>query len=448
MSAPRFLVLVVLFVLSLWALPLHATTIEEVTSPGGIKAWLVEDHQLPLIALKFAFKGGVEEDPVDKQGLSTLTMGLLTQGAGAYDSATFQQQVADHSIQIGFAAQRDALEGSLKMLREERSTAFDLLHLALTKPRFDPEPIERLRAHQLTQMRFEIGDPEWQARFTMLSDIFAGHPYSERRFGTAKTLASLTVNDIRTFATQHFARDNLVVAVAGDITPDELKAVLDQVFGDLPAHATLRTIPEVVWPKDTKTILVPRDGTQTELLFTQPGPKRLDPDWYATTIANYIVGGGGFSSRLMNEVRDKNGLTYGIDTDLAPMEHAAMVVGSAATDNDKTGKAWQIALETMRTFFAEGAKPEEIAAAKDYLTGSLPLLLTSTDAIAGVLLDMQMRGLGRDYLDRRDGLIRGVTADDVMQATKRWFDPSKWTLVMVGKPEGLTPTVTEAPAGE
>jgi zinc protease len=447
-SGHRLSCLVVFLTLSLCGFSARATTVEEVTSVSGIRAWLVEDHHLPLIALQFAFKGGVEQDPVAKQGLATLTMSLLTQGAGDYDSAAFQQQLADHSVMMNFEAARDTLGGSMKILREERAAGFDLLHLALAKPRFDASDIARARARQLTEMRFGLGDPEWQARYALLNHIFAGHPYSERRFGTAKTLAGLTVDDIRAFAVQHFARDNLVVAVAGDITPEELKAALDQIFGDLPAKAALAPIPEVVWPKDTPVILVPREGTQTELLFAMPGPQRLDPDWYAADIANYILGGGGFSSRLMNEVRDKNGLTYGIGTDLAPMDRAAMIAGDAATDNDKTGKAWQIALDTMRGFYANGATAEEITAAKDYLTGSLPLMLTSTDAIAGVLLDMQLHGLGRDYLDRRDQLIRGVTVEDVMRVVKRWFDPKLLTLVMVGKPQGIVPTVTEAPVGE
>ena len=158
---------------------------------------------------------------------------------------------------------------------------------------------------------------------------------------------------------------------------------------------------------------MPREGTQTALLFAMPGPKRDDPDWYATEIANYILGGGGFSSRLMQEVRDKNGLTYGIDTGIAPMEHASMIVGNAATDNPKTGKAWDITLDVWRHFFRDGATQEEIKAAQDYLTGSLPLTMTSTDSIAEVLAGMQLEHLGRDYLDRRDDLIRGVSADDV-----------------------------------
>src|SRR5262249_13592790 len=145
-----------------WCVPAHATDIEEVTSKAGIKAWLVEDHKLPLIALHFAFRGGVEQDPPQKQGVATLTMSLLDGGAAQYDAAAFQQQLADHSILMRFEAGRDELAGNIKALREERQTAFDLLHLALTKPRFDTAEIERARDRQLTRLRFQMGDPDWQ----------------------------------------------------------------------------------------------------------------------------------------------------------------------------------------------------------------------------------------------------------------------------------------------
>ncbi len=444
----KFLSALFLICLPLLSMPAHATNIQEVTSSKGITAWLVEDHKLPLIAMNFAFRGGVEQDPADKQGLATLTMSLLSQGAGSYDAAAFQQQLADHSIAMRFSAGRDALEGNIKTLREERQTAFDLLHVALTKPHFDTVEIDRARGRQFTRMRFQLGDPDWQARYAMLSHIFAGHPYDQRGQGSSKTLASLTADDIKGFAAAHLARSNLVVAVAGDISPGELKTALDQVFGDLPANAKLMPLPDVTWPKDVASIMVPRDGTQTSLLFAEPAPKRLDADYYAAEIADYILGGGGFSSRLMQEVRDKHGLTYGIDTGIAPMEHASMLIGSAATENPKTGKAWNITLGVWRDFFQKGVTSDEISGAKDYLTGSLPLTMTSTDAIAATLVSMQVEHLGRDYLDKRDGIIRSVSADDVGRTIHNWFDPAKLTLVMVGKPAGIKPTVTQPQAKE
>lgn len=428
-----------------FALPAQAMNIQEVTSRGGIKAWLVQDDKLPLIAMQFAFRGGVEQDPADKQGLATLTMNLLTEGAGPYDADTFQEELAGHSINMGFEASRDALLGSVKTLRADKDKAFDLLHMALTKPHFEASAIERLRAQQLVGIKSQFGSPDWQARYALFRQIFGNHPYSQRRLGNLETLQHLTRNDIQSFAAHHLARNNLIIAVAGDISPNELAPLLDSVFGDLPKTDQQTSISDFIFPQEPATVLVPREGTQTALLFAMPGPKRDDPDWYAADIANYILGGGGFSSRLMQDVRDKNGLTYGISTSLSAMDYGGVIVGDAATDNNKTQKAWSIASDTIRNFYDNGATEKEVSAAKDYLTGALPLTMTSTDRIAGALVSMQLEHLSRDYMDRYNDLIRNVTSDDINRVIKRWFNPDHLTLVMVGKPDGMTASQTQEP---
>ena len=430
--------LILVLCLMFAAFPAHAARVQQVTSPGGIKAWLVEDHKLPLVAVHFAFRGGVEQDPAAKQGLANLSMNLLTEGAGTYDSAMFQQKLSDHSIALAFGAERDNLEGSLKALSADRQEAFDLLGLALTQPRIDDADFQRLRGEQLTQLRAQFGDPGWQARYALFRKIFGDHPYVRRHLGSVKTLSSLTPADVKNFIAAHLARDNLVVSIAGDMTAAQASDMLDKVFGSLPRHAHLAPVADFVFPPDSATLLIPRDGTQTELLFAMPGPKQDSPDWHAAEIANYILGGGGFSSRLMQDVRDKKGLTYGIDTGLAPADHGGMIVGQAATDNPKTKEAWDIALATMHHFYDDGVTEQEITAAKDYLTGSLPLALTSTDRIAGILTQLQLEHRPSDYLDRRNAEIRKVTPDEVQAAIRKWFNPDRLILSMVGKPDGVT----------
>ena len=429
--------------LLLWTCPVQATVVQDVVSAKGVHAWLVQDDKLPLISMSFAFRGGVEQDPVDKQGLADLTCELMTEGAGSYDAAAFQQQLADHSIAMDFSAGRDQIIGSVKMLRSEADVGFDLLHLVLTQPRFDPKEIENKRDRQLMALRMQLGSPEWQARYGLFQKIFAHHPYGQRHYGSIQTLEAITPVDIKTFAADHIARDNLEIVVAGAISASELRVVLDDVFSDLPRHAKLSPIADVVWPSSTTVTLIPREGTQTELLFAMPGPKRDDPDWYSVEIADYILGSGGFSSRLMQDVRDKKGLTYGINTGVSPMDHGGVIVGEAAVDNSKAKQAWDTILETIHHFYDDGVTDKEIAAAKDYLTGSLPLTMTSTDHITAVLLNIQLQDLGRDYLDRRNDIIRKVTAEDVDRAIHRWFDPDRLSLSMVGQPEGIPPTNTQ-----
>jgi zinc protease len=424
----------------------HAVNIQVVTAKkSGIKAWLVEDHALPIVALHFAFQGGSEQDPVNKQGLATLTINALTEGAGPYTAVAFQQQLADHSITIGMNAERDVIDGEIKCLSEDKQSAFELLNLALTKPHFEAKDVERLRAQQLAEMRQQYGDPNWQARYALLSHLFANHPYGQRHLGSAQSLQAITRDDIKLFAIQHMAKDNVTVAVAGDITPAELSTALDKVFADLPEHAKLSSIPDVSEMSDAPTILVKRAGTQTELLFALDGPKRDDPDWYAADIANYILGSGGFSSRLMQDVRDKKGLTYGVGTELAPSQHAGLILGQAAVDNPKVAEALDTIRDTMRRFHDDGPTTREVTAAKDYLTGSQPLALTSTDKIAAMLVMMQREKLGRDYLDRYSEIIRGVSNADISRVIERWFNPDKIALVMVGQPEGVAVTQTRDP---
>ena len=425
-----------------YVVPAHATHIQEVTSRGGIKAWLVEDHKLPLIAMHFAFRGGVEQDPVAKQGLATLSMQMMTEGAGPYDASAFQQRLSDHSIQMKMVAGRDALTGMVKTLSADRQEAFDLLALALTQPRLDAKDFARSRDEQLTAVRSQFASPDWQARYGLFQKIFGSHPYGMRRLGTTKTLASLTRDDVKNFIATHIAKDNLLVSVAGDIKPSDLAKILDQTFGALPRKAQLTPVTDLKWPQDTAVILTPREGTQTELLFAFPGPKEDEPQWHAIEIANYILGGGGFSSRLMQDVRDKKGLTYGINMALTPAMHGGVIIGESATDNPKTKEAWDIVQETMRNFYENGVTEKEINAAKDYLTGSMPLSLTSTDRIAEIMVEMQLNHRHIDYLDTRNDRVRKVTADEVEDAIRRWFNPDFLTLSMVGKPEGMVPTQT------
>ncbi len=417
---------------------LAAPDVQEVDGGSArVKAWLVEDHKLPILSLHFAFQGGSEQDPVDKQGLAALTVAALTEGAGDLSASAFQQQLADHSITLSFYAGRDEISGTLKCLSADKAKAFELLRLALTKPRFERAEVERLRAKHMGRVRNLFADPEWQARYAALSYLYEGHPYSQRQLGTLQTLASLTPEDMRDFADDHFARETLTVGAAGDIRPGELAEALDDVFGDLPLRAKLAPVDDAP-EKNATSVLVRREGTQTNVLLFMPGPKRNDADYYAAEIANYILGGGGFSSRLMQDMRDKKGLTYGVSTFLAPSQHAGLIMGHAAVGNQKAAEALALIRSVMRGFYEDKPSAKEIEAAKDYLTGSTPLALTSTHKIADILVTMQREDLGRDYLTRYPKIIRAVTSSDVHRVIDRWFNPDKMTLAMAGKPVGVS----------
>lgn len=427
---------------------LAAPAVQEVVSPGGIKAWLMQSDRLPLISLQFAFRGGVEQDPTDRQGLAMLTAALLTQGAGPYDDRAFQEKLAENAISLDIGAGRDALTGSLKTLRKTKKEAFRLLALALTEPRFEKESFERLKNQQQTSIQFQLSDPDWQARYALFRLLFGEHPYGYRSLGTKETLATIQKEDVLSFARDHLAKNNLVVAVVGDITPRELSAALDEIFGNLPAKAAQRPIPPFVWPEKPLSVLVPRTGTQTNILLAAPMMKRQDPDWHAAQIANYILGGGGFVSRLMKEVREKNGLTYGIRTALGPMDKASLLIGEMAADNDKTAQALSLTKKVWHAFFEKGVTEEEVEAAKAYLTGSLPLALGSTGQVASILLSLQLDNQPRDYLTEREALLKAVSAKDVNRVIKCWFNPAHLWYAFAGNPEHIQADRTSNLIGE
>lgn len=420
----------------------HSMQVERVVSPGGIEAWLVRDTLVPVVALQFSFRGGTSSDPAGKEGLANLVATLLDEGAGDLDSQAFQTRVEDNAIGLSFAAGRDQFGGSLKTIAARQDIAFDLLAMALAKPRFDEDAVTRMRASVKARIRSNQSDPDWLASRTFNGIVFAGHPYALPGQGTLASVDAITVEDLRRYVRENFTRDRLLVAVTGDIEPAELATALDKVFSALPANGRALSVPPAQLQAQGETILLPWDGPQTVVQVADQGLKRDDADYYAATVLNYVLGGGGFSSRLMNEVREKRGLVYGISTGIASLEHGALMQLRAATSNDKVGEA----LGLIRTEWAKmrerGISAEELRDAQTYLTGSLPLSLSSTDRIAGLLLGLRQDNLPPDYLDRYVERINAVTREDVLRVAQRLLNPARLSVILVGQPQGVTPTRT------
>ncbi len=421
----------------LGAAPAGAVTVERVTSPNGIEAWLVQDHTNPIIAVEAAFRGGAATDPAGKAGLANMVSALLDEGAGPHDSQAFQGKLEDLAIGLSFDAGRDTFRGHLKTLTENRDTAFELFRLALTEPRFDKEPVERIRSQIQTILKRELQNPNTVAIREWNRVVFAGHPYASPVNGTPETVAKLTVADLKGWTRKHLARDALVIGVVGDITPEALGPLLDKTFGALPAKAAKVEVPYTTPKAPGRTIVIPRDNPQSVAMFGEGGIKRDDPDWYAAYVMNYILGGGGFSSRLTEEVREKRGLAYSVYSYLMPLDHAAVVMGGVATQNARLAESLNIIKDEWRRMREEGPTPQELDDAKTYLTGSFPLQLDSTVAIAGLLVAMQLDDLGIDYLDKRNGYMEAVSLKDVNRVAKRLLDPARLTTVVVGKPDGV-----------
>jgi zinc protease len=420
----------------------QAMNVEKVVSPGGIEAWLVRDKLVPVVSLQFSFRGGASSDPAGKEGLANLVASLLDEGAGDLDSQTFQGRLEDNAIGLSFSAGRDYFGGSLKTIAAKQDIAFDLLALALGKPRFDADAVTRMRASVKARIQANRSDPEWLASRTFNGIVFAGHPYAAPGQGTLASVDAVTVEDLRRYVRENFTRDRLLVAVTGDIEPQALAAALDRIFANLPATGRTLSVPEAALQARGQTVLLPWDGPQTVIQIADRGLKRDDPDYYAATVMNYVLGGGGFSSRLMNEVREKRGLVYGVSTGIAGLEHGALLQLRAATSNDKVGEALGLIRAEWRKMRDAPVSAEELRDAQTYLTGSLPLSLSSTDRIAGLLLGLRQDGLPPDYLDRYVERINAVTREDVQRVAQRLLDPEQLSVILVGRPQGVGPTRT------
>lgn len=420
--------------------------VKEVISRGGVRAWLVEDHTLPLITMSFAFEGGSALDPAGKEGRATLLASLLDEGAGELDSRAFQQAMAERSIAIGFSADEDTLSGQLRVLSREQVNAFALLRLALHSPRFDKDAIDRMRDALVAQRQYGLSDPNWVASQAFEQVALSTHPYGRPAGGTVASLGAITRDDLVAAVPQHLVKNRLRVAVVGDITPSALATALDQLFADLPVGAETISLPPLAVGGAGQTILVERDQPQTILLAGLPGIKREDPDWFAALTMNYVLGGD-FQSRLMSEIRIKRGLTYGISTALVPYKAGGVFYTMASASNEKVAELLTRLREEMNRLVKDGVTDTELSEAKTYLTGAFALRFNSSAGIANVLLEVQRLGLTPAYLDERAGLIDAVSSADVARLAERLVKPDELTTILVGRPDDVdsTSTVSIAP---
>lgn len=426
-----------LSLLTLAVLPANAMKIQKVTSKKGIDAWLVEDHSRPILSINFAFLGGAAQDPADKPGMATFVAGTLDEGAGDLNSEAFQKRLEDLAAKISFSASYDNLTGSFQTLSQNRDESLKLLKLAVTSPLFAHDDVERIREQLIANLRVAEKDPEKVASLEWFKLAFGSHPYGRPTTGTLESVAAITADDLRAYVKHYFARDNLKVAVVGDIDAASLAAVLDQVFGDLPEKSECKPVPEVTWQPGLKQKVVQMPNPQSVAVFGFQGLKRKDPDFIPGYILNYVVGGGGFASKLMQEVREKRGLAYSVYTYLYPLDHAGIFAGGVATENKGVGKSLDLIKSELERVAQEGLTDRELRAAKDYLIGSFALRFDTSSKIAAQLLAIQLEDLGIDYIDRRNGEIEAITSADIKRVAKRLLEPKNLIVTVAGEPEGI-----------
>lgn len=425
------------------AAPAQAMTIEPIVSPSGIKAWLVREQATPLVALNFAFHGGSSQDSDDKSGAANLAASLLDEGAGDLDSKTYHEKLESSAIELRFQIGRDNLFGSLRALNDYRDEAFDLLGLALSKPRFDADAVERVRTQVLAGLRREQTSPNSLASRSWWRTAFPGHPYGRETSGSLETVPRIGADDLRDYVRRVFAKNDLTISIVGDIDAQAAGRLIDRAFASLPAKNDLKPVAQTIPQGLGRRIVTQIDVPQAVVTFGGNGIERNDPDFMAAYIVNHVLGGGSFSSRLYREVREKRGLAYGVSDSLVWFKSAAVVLGGTATRADRTADALAIIEKETKRMAEEGPTPQELVEAKSYLKGAYALSLDSSSKIAAQLTQIQLDKLGIDYIQKRDGLIDKVTIEDAKRVAKRLFGGGMLVTV-AGKPKGLA---SSEPAG-
>jgi zinc protease len=430
-------VLVLALVLT-FSRPAHAMKIEVVKSPGGIQAWLVEAHENPLLALKFSFEGGNSQDPEGKDGVANFVSAMLDEGAGDIQASDFQEQMESLAMRMRYEDSRDAFYGNFETLTQNRDESAKLLKLALTKPRFDQDAVERIRGQLLANLVYADRDPEKVAAKEWFAVAFAGHSYSRPSQGTEATVNAITRDDLEAYRKRIFARSNLKVVAVGDITPEQLGKLLDDVFGDLPEKASLAPVPLTKPAAGGKEKWISMDVPQSVAVFGLPAMPRKDPDFMAAFVLNQLIGGGGFASRLMEEVREKRGLAYSVYSYIQPFRHTSILTGGVATRADAIQQSLDVIRKELKHVADEGPTPTEFENAKKYLIGSYALRFDTNSKIASQLLGLLEDDFGPEYIDNRNKMIEAITLDDAKRVAKRLLDTDNLIVTIVGQPATAT----------
>ena len=413
----------------------NALNIENVTSKKGITGWLVEDNTVPVVSIQFSIGGGTTQDPEGKEGLANLMTGLFDEGAGDLDSQAFQSRLDELGAEMAFSVTRDRMRGNMKMLAEKRDEALNLLALAVQKPRFDDEAIDRIREQLVAELKASEKDPKTIAQNRLLTLIYGKHPYARRGEGTPETLATINRDDLVKAHHAMFARDNIHIGIVGPVSANEAATIIDKIFGALPEKAELKKIDEAKLNLGGMAN-VNYDLPQTSLMLVYPGVKRNDPDFFAAYLMNYVLGGPGLTSRLFSEVREKRGLAYTVGSSLMLYDHSATLAVSTGTRSSEAQKSLSTIRSEVKKMADEGVSEQELDEAKSYVIGSYAVQnMGSSSDIAATLVSLQDENLPIDYIEKRRALIEAVTRDQVKAVAEKLLRPEP-ALLIIGPSKG------------
>jgi zinc protease len=434
-TPPRTLALAAFAAVTLLAIappPSSALEIKRIKLDNGATLLVSEEHRLPMVTVEIAFDAGSRRDPKGKAGLAALTAQSLSQGTKTLSAAQFNRKIDFMGSSVSVGAGRDYAVAGFTSLKRYEDQTLHLLASILQDPGLRTADIERKRAQQVADIKSSLEQPGYVAGITFRKELFGDSPYGYPTEGTAESVDKLTPQDVRDFYHKHYRMGSAVIAVVGDVKADEIKAKLEKELsgmkGTVPPEAVPST-PEV--PAGLHVKLVDRNVAQANLIMGFAGIARSNPDYYRIMVMNYILGGGGFASRLMKVVRSKHGLAYSIYSGFEADKFPGPFVVVLQTKNSSSNEALRLILQQLHEIQETPVSDAELQSAKKFLVGSFPLKLDRQSSIAGFMLDVQLNGLGLDYAERYPKLIDAVTKEEVKQVARKYLHPDAMLLVAV-----------------
>lgn len=429
-----FLFLISLFVIycSLYG-DVQALDIKRTVLPNGLTVLHVERHNLPIVMVTLLIKASpCDETPADS-GLANLTAALLTEGTKRRKAVDISEGVEFIGASLGAAADDDYTTVSLSVLKKDVEKGFDIFSDVVLNPVFPEEEVKRVKELIKGSLRQSEEEPSFLSMRAFKKAVYGDLPYGRLVRGGIETIDAIKREDIVRFYSAYYRPNNSFMSVVGNLTEDEVRSLVGKFLsGWKPAEVPKRTLTQRP-VKERKTILIERDLTQANILLGHAGISRENPDYYAVSVMNYILGGGGFSSRLMQTVREEKGLAYDIHSFFAPFKEGGLFEVGVQTKNESADTVIKLVNEQIGRIRKEKVSEQELADARAYLTGSFPRRLDTNRKIADFLAVVEFYGLGLDYVEKYPGYINSVTADDVLRVAEKYLDPSAIVTVVVGK---------------
>ena len=411
-----------------------AIQFESLETKNGIKFWLIEDQTLPLVSMSFSFKGGSILDPMGQDGVTNLMTSLLDEGTKNFTASEYRLFKRENGIKISFSTSKERIEGTFQVVKPRLQEGFYLLYESINKPKFPINEIKKVKSQIEASIKIDNSDISTIASDKFNEFFFKDQLIGRKTKGALKTLSAISRDDIQAIYKSSFIKDRLVIGISGDINPNLAKKYVDYVFGYLPSKKFVNPISKLMSLNKGKEIIEMKTP-QTTVVFGQKGLGRKDKEYFAARVINYVLGGGGFQSRLYKEVREANGLVYSIYSYLMPYEYAGVIVGGFQTRNQNVGKTIEKVKTEWNRIKTEGITKIELQNAKTYYKGSFSRNFTSTLSIASLLMIVQYYDLGEDYFDKRDLIIDNLKLNELNNLAKNLFDSKNLFFMIVGEPK-------------